>query len=96
VPEIVTANRLGDGVVVYLTKDGGWSDDIAQATVAETKDDAQALLEQAQISVRERTVIAVYEMDVAVENGAPRPLSVREKIRAQHATTLTKDGYVQI
>jgi hypothetical protein len=32
-------------------------------------------------------------MDVAVENGDVRALSVRERIRASHRTTLTKDWY---
>lgn len=95
-PEIVTANRLADGLVIYLTNDGGWSDDIAQARIAQTSDETKALLDEAEKSIRDRTVTAVYEMKVAVNDGVPGPVSVREKIRALHETTLTKDGYVQI
>ncbi len=94
--EIVTANRLADGLVIYLTRDGGWSEDIARARIAETDDETKALLDEAEKSIRERTVTAVYEMKVAVKDGVPAPVSVREKIRALHETTLTKDGYVQI
>jgi hypothetical protein len=32
-------------------------------------------------------------MDVAVRDGTVDPLSVRERIRAAHRTTLTKDWY---
>ena len=32
-------------------------------------------------------------MDVALNDGAVDPLSVRERIRASHRTTLTKDWY---
>ena len=30
-PNVVTANRLIDGIVVYLTSSGGWTEDIADA-----------------------------------------------------------------
>jgi hypothetical protein len=43
--------------------------------------------------VAERKVVAVYPMDVAMQDGVPVALSVREKIRAAHRTTLTKDWY---
>ena len=38
-------------------------------------------------------VVAVYPMDVALHDGVVDPLSVRERIRAAHRTTLTKDWY---
>ena len=38
-PDVVTANRLTDGIVVYLTPEGGWVEDIARAARAETKED---------------------------------------------------------
>ena len=28
-PNVVTANRLIDGIVVYLAADGGWTEEIA-------------------------------------------------------------------
>jgi len=40
-----------------------------------------------------RKVVAVYPMDVAIRDGTVDPLSVRERIRAAHRTTLTKDWY---
>ncbi len=43
--------------------------------------------------MKARKVVAVYPMEVAVTNGVVDPLSVREKIRAAHRTTLTKDWY---
>jgi hypothetical protein len=43
--------------------------------------------------MKARKVVAVYPMEVAVEDGVIDPLSVREKIRASHRTTLTKDWY---
>jgi hypothetical protein len=92
-PSVVTANRLIDGIVVYLAKDGGWTEEIGQARLAETEDEVKALEETAAKDVAARKVVAVYPMDVAVRDGTVDPLSVRERIRAAHRTTLTKDWY---
>jgi hypothetical protein len=92
-PSVVTANRLIDGIVVYLAKDGGWTEEIDRARLAETEDEVRALEAEAAKDVAARKVVAVYPMDVAVRDGAVDPLSVRERIRAAHRTTLTKDWY---
>ena len=93
-PNVVTANRLTDGVVVYLGPGETWVEEIANARVADTEEETQALEAIAEKAVRERKVVAVYAMPVALtEDGAIDPLSVRERIRAAHRTTLTKDWY---
>ncbi|HLO24098.1 MAG TPA: DUF2849 domain-containing protein [Methyloceanibacter sp.] len=92
-PNVVTANRLVDGIVVYLAPDGSWTEEIDRARLAETEDETKALEEQAAKDVKARKVVAVYPMEVAIVDGTVDPLSVREKIRASHRTTLTKDWY---
>ena len=92
-PNVVTANRLLDGIVVYLAPDGSWTEDIARARLAETEEETKALEAEAAKAVAERRVVAVYPMQVALRDGAVDPLSVRERIRAAHRTTLTKDWY---
>jgi hypothetical protein len=92
-PNVVTANRLTDGIVVYLASDGGWTEEIGRARLAETEDETKALEAEAAKDVAARKVVAVYPMEVAVRDGAVDPLSVRERIRAAHRTTLTKDWY---
>jgi len=94
VPNVVTANRLKDGIVVYLAPDGSWVEDIAHAVRAETEPETQVLEEQGKQAEKARLVVAVYAMPVAVkDDGEVDPLSVRERIRASHRTTLTKDWY---
>jgi len=93
VPNVVTANRLTDGIVVYLAPDGSWVEDIARARIASTENETKALEDVAAKSVNACKVVAVYPMEVALVDGAVDPLSVREKIRASHRTTLTKDWY---
>jgi hypothetical protein len=90
---VVTANRLTDGIVVYLAPDGSWVEDIARARIASTENETKALEDVAAKDVKARKVVAVYPMEVALVDGAIDPLSVREKIRASHRTTLTKDWY---
>ena len=92
-PSVVTANRLKDGIVVYLAPDGSWTEEIGRARIAETEDEVAALEARAAESVKAREVVAIYPMDVALHDGAVDPLSVRERIRASHRTTLTKDWY---
>ena len=92
-PSVVTANRLTDGIVVYLASDGSWTEQIAEARVADTEEEIKALEAQAAEAVKDRLVLAVYPMEVALHDGAVDPLSVRERIRASHRTTLTKDWY---
>ena len=93
-PNVVTANRLTDGVVVYLSADGVWTEEIANARVADDEAETKALEAIAENAVRERIVVGPYPMPVALkDDGAIDPISVRERIRAAHRTTLTKDWY---
>jgi hypothetical protein len=92
-PNVVTANRLVDGIVVYLASEGGWTEEIGRARLAETEDETKTLEALAAKDVAARKVVAVYPMEVAVRDGTVDPLSVRERIRAAHRTTLTKDWY---
>ena len=92
-PNVVTANRLIDGIVVYLAPNGGWVEELARAKLADTEEETRALESEAAKAVAGRLVVAVYPMEVALHDHVPVALSVRERIRASHRTTLTKDWY---
>ena len=81
---IVTANRLDDGLVVYLNGASGgasWSERIEDARIA--GDEASArLLAEAEGPEQAIRVVAPYLIEVAREGGVPRPVSHREAIRA--------------
>ena len=53
-PNVVTANRLVDGIVVYLAPDGSWTEEIDRARLAETEDETKALEEQAAKDLKDR------------------------------------------
>ncbi len=93
-PSVITANRLTDGVVVYLAPGGTWTEDISGATRGETDEEIKALEADAETGVRDRLIVGAYAMPIALrDDGSVDPISVRERIRAAHRTTLTKDWY---
>lgn len=79
-PTAVTANRLADGVVVWLTAAGAWSPSIADATVATTAEKVQRLLAVAQED--ENRAVGAYAAAVALTaEGRATPANLRERIR---------------
>lgn len=89
----ITANRLSDGYVVYLRKDGAWGERIQESVVADSEELAAALLELAKRAVAERLVVDPYLFAVSVEDGRVRPLGRREEIRAAGPSVRTDLGY---
>jgi hypothetical protein len=82
---IVTANRLSDGLVVYLNG-AGWSERIENARIAGDDAAADGLLARAEGPGQEVRVIGPYLIEVTRAAAVPRPLSNREAIRAQGPT----------
>ncbi len=82
---IVTANRLSDGLVVYLNG-AGWSERIENARIAGDDAAADGLLARAEGAGQEVRVIGPYLIEVTRDAAVPRPLSNREAIRAQGPT----------
>jgi len=81
--EIVTANRLIDGVVVYLTAEGGWSERFADAAVAAEETAAKALIATGEAAVAAQLVVGLYRAEVGFEQGRPVPVDMKERIRAR-------------
>lgn len=81
-PNIITANLLRSGDVVYFAGEGGWVRQISEAKVAYDKEELVELEEEAQRDADQNLVISVYAMDVDLVDGRPEPRSVRERIRA--------------
>jgi Protein of unknown function (DUF2849) len=83
--QVASANRLADGVVVFLDDAGDWTTRLDRAAVARDKRAAEILLQRAQaeaFTVVDPFLVAVSED----ENGTIEPLSLREKIRASGLT----------
>ena len=82
----ITANRLGDGRVVFLGPDGGWHLFIADAVVLADGPDLKAAEAYAKAQHDARIVVEPYTIDVRIEGGAPVPKLLRERIRAEGPT----------
>ena|SRR6476620_12267716 len=78
----VTANRLADGRVVFRRPDGAWSLALAEAGFAPSEADAKPLLDAAVSDAAAQIVVDPYLIEVDRTGPAPRPVKLREAIRA--------------
>ncbi len=90
-PQMLTANRLRDGEVVWW-KAGQWVTTLAEGEIFEDPKAADAALGAAQAFVRGNEVVTPYLFDVRVANGAIRPVKEREIIRAAGPSVRTDTG----
>jgi len=79
--QVVTANRVRDGLSIYLTEAGEWSTSIADALC--TVDSAAAL---ARAEADRLMAIVPYVIEVAATDNGVSPVDLREKIRAYGPT----------
>jgi hypothetical protein len=85
-PQIVTANRLIDGEVVFRAADGAWVRDVNGAGVLADKAAAEAAHAAALADMDAAIVVDVAVIDVTVEAGRIVPVRLRERIRAYGPT----------
>jgi hypothetical protein len=85
--QVVTANRLGDGRVVYLADGYLWVEEIGRARIAEDEDAGNALVAFAEKAAADRIVVAPYLIDVKVEGDHVTPTRYREVLRALGPST---------
>lgn len=90
IPRVLSANRVGDGRVVFLTADkAGWSEIIADSGVwTSAESEAEAL------AAARRDEAACLVLDICaveVEGSGPKlkPIALREMIRAARRPTIT-------
>ena len=84
--KVVTANRLSDGAVVFLTKAAFWSECIDSAVVAVEPQAAAALGEHGKAAEAANHVTGSYVIDVERRDGRVLPLHIRERIRVNGPT----------
>jgi hypothetical protein len=80
--EILTANRLYDGDVVYRTAAGDWVADVDAAELIDGPDQLAAAEAAAQADVKASKVLDVVTVKVDVTDGHIVPQRLRERIRA--------------
>ena len=91
--QVVTANRLDDGLAVFYSKDDEWHNLIDQASIIEAGDSAEQLLVQASSDTNQLIVVGPYLIDVEQENGRCTPSKYREMIRTRGPSVRPDLGY---
>jgi hypothetical protein len=84
--QILTANRLSDGISVWYDVDGRWNESIARSEIARTPEDAERLGAIGKKAFADNLVLDVNLIDIEENNGFIRPLRLRERIRAEGPT----------
>ena len=92
-PLVITANRLGDGRVVWLAgaslgAEGQWSERVADAAIflGDAADAGMAVAAKAEAA---QMVVGAYVVEVAATPAGPAPLRSRERFRAEGPSILT-------
>ena len=81
--QMIIANTLADGFVVFLTEDHGWTHDIAAGALATDDAQAESLLAAAKQAEADNIVVDPYLIPVDIVDGERRPTEYREYIRAK-------------
>ena len=85
-PDVITANRLTDGVVVFQTIDECWTEDFNRAAVLPDPEATATALIRAKQDETNNIVVEPYAIVVEERNGHLAPKALREAIRATGPT----------
>jgi len=93
---VLTANRLRDGIVVFLDFEGAWSETLAEAVLARSADEVRALQERGTYDAARNIVVEPYLIEVRETAGGLLPIRYRERVRAAGPSILDDvPGYGQ-
>lgn len=87
--QVVSANRLTDGTVVYLDSQGNWVESLAGARLFESEN-VQAGLDQAKEAIAASKVIDAFAVPVAQSADGLHAVSLRNAIRELGPTVAFK------
>jgi uncharacterized protein DUF2849 len=85
-PDVITANRLTDGLVVFQTIDDSWTEDFICAAVLSDPQATASALARAKQDEANNIVVDPYAIVVEERNGHLAPKALREAIRATGPT----------
>ena len=81
-PKVVTANRLIDGLVVFIADGPRWVTNIGEAKIFADGPKLDEAMAFGAAEVAARNIVDPYTIDVFVQGGKPVPERLRERIRA--------------
>ena len=92
-PQIIIANRLLDGRVVFLTKDGGWSNVAEDAVVAKEEEGVSKLVKLAQEAETRNEVISATAIEAELSGGGTYPAHIKFAMQARGPSVRPDLGY---
>jgi hypothetical protein len=90
--QVVIANRLTDGVVVFLGRNRCWVESLDDCPPTEETDEASALLALGVKAEEEQEIVGPDLIEVASHQGTLVPVKMREAMRARGPSTRTDLG----
>jgi hypothetical protein len=84
--EMITANRLADGRVVFWQPDARWSEEFQRGAILVDAAAKAEALAQAQASAAANEVVEPYPIELEMRAGHLAPKTLRERIRASGPT----------
>ncbi|NWJ23048.1 DUF2849 domain-containing protein [Rhizobium sp. RM] len=91
--KVLTANRLDDGIAVWLDANGEWTENLQNSLVARHAEAIASLEEIGKRDFSANKVVDVNIVDVVEENGRLWPTRLRERIRAAGPTVQYATGF---
>jgi hypothetical protein len=91
--KVLTANRLTDGIAVWLDANGQWTESLQEALVARHEEAVASLEAIGKRDFAENQVVDVAVIDVQEQEGKLWPVRLRERIRAQGPTMEYATGF---
>src|ERR1700752_3727626 len=85
-PDVITASRLADGVVVFQTAAHGWSEDFNRAAVWPDAGASKGARARGPEDEGRNLLVEPYAVPVEIRNGHVVPKALREAIRAAGPT----------
>ncbi|MCS5635211.1 MAG: DUF2849 domain-containing protein [Myxococcota bacterium] len=90
--QVVIANRLTDGIVVFLGQDARWVENLDDCPPAQTDDEAEGLLARGVAAENAQEVVGPDLIEVELRAGVLTPVKMREAMRAKGPSTRTDLG----
>lgn len=88
----VTANRLSDGRVVFLSEAGEWSLSVGDARLYSDGSELEEALAFGKAQQEARIIVDTYAIDMEIVDDRRLPTRLRERIRAQGPTIVYGDA----
>lgn len=91
--QVLTANRLGDGAVVYRSPAGAWTEHLDESRILASPEEAADVLAEAETAQASLEIVGPYLMPVEHQGGQIRPTEMREFIRAKGPSISFDSGF---